>query len=118
MDPESGIMHFRNRYYSGELGRFVTRDPIVYRDGMNLYAGYFAQMMVLDALGLSSGATCCGTDVTDWLMEEMNRNVSHEFVTSHKEAIRKSDSALLKAAIAALFGDKEEAGEWLKEAAK
>ena len=27
-DPETGIMHYRNRYYSTELGRFVSRDPI------------------------------------------------------------------------------------------
>jgi len=35
-DPESGIMHYRNRYYSTELGRFVSRDPIGFRDSMNL----------------------------------------------------------------------------------
>ena len=27
-DPESGLMYYRHRYYSAELGRFVTRDPV------------------------------------------------------------------------------------------
>ncbi|MFH1023925.1 MAG: RHS repeat-associated core domain-containing protein [Planctomycetota bacterium] len=41
IDPETGWMYFRNRYYSPTLGRFVSRDLIEYVDGMNLYAGYF-----------------------------------------------------------------------------
>ena len=40
-DPETGLYYFRNRYYSAELGRFVSRDPIGYRGGMNLYRAYF-----------------------------------------------------------------------------
>jgi len=40
-DPEAELMYFRNRYYSPELGRFVTRDAADYTDGMNLYAAYF-----------------------------------------------------------------------------
>ena len=30
LDPESGLYHYRNRYYSTELGRFISRDPIEY----------------------------------------------------------------------------------------
>ncbi len=37
----SGLMYFRARYYSGELGRFVSRDPLKYVDGMSMYRGYF-----------------------------------------------------------------------------
>ncbi|MBF0198448.1 MAG: hypothetical protein HQL32_12090 [Planctomycetes bacterium] len=56
-----GMMYFRARYYSGELGRFVSRDPLgtaldvnwmnmlsilmaglQYKDGMSLYMAYFA----------------------------------------------------------------------------
>lgn len=37
--------------YSTELGRFCQRDPAGYRDGMGLYAGYFAPNAV-DPLGL------------------------------------------------------------------
>ena len=32
------FLDYRARYYSSELGRFITRDPIGYADGMNLYA--------------------------------------------------------------------------------
>ena len=31
----------RARYYHAELGRFISRDPIGYVDGMNLYRAYF-----------------------------------------------------------------------------
>jgi RHS repeat-associated protein len=38
LDPETGLYYYRNRYYSAELGRFVSRDPIVYWAGdVNLY---------------------------------------------------------------------------------
>ena len=38
---ETDLIYFRNRWMSGEMGRFVSRDPVEYVDGMNLYAGYF-----------------------------------------------------------------------------
>jgi len=41
LDPETGLMYFRARMYSPEMGRFVSRDPSGYVDGMNLYRGYF-----------------------------------------------------------------------------
>jgi len=37
-DQESGLLHYRNRAYSPELGRFLQQDPTGYADGMNLYA--------------------------------------------------------------------------------
>jgi RHS repeat-associated protein len=38
LDFESGLYCFRNRYYSAQLGRFVSRDPIGYTGGgANLY---------------------------------------------------------------------------------
>lgn len=37
-DQESGLMHYRNRAYSSELGRFIQQDPAGYADGLNLYA--------------------------------------------------------------------------------
>jgi hypothetical protein len=33
------------------MGRFANRDPIGYQDGMNLYAGYFAQHFAVDPSG-------------------------------------------------------------------
>ena len=36
------LYNFRARQYSPHLGRFLTRDPLGYVDGMSLYRGYFA----------------------------------------------------------------------------
>ncbi|HAC66219.1 MAG TPA: hypothetical protein DCF68_22465 [Cyanothece sp. UBA12306] len=37
LDAESGLYYYRNRYLNTELGRFISRDPVGYMDGMNLY---------------------------------------------------------------------------------
>jgi RHS repeat-associated protein len=51
MDDETGLMYFRFRMYDAATGRFISRDPIGYRDGMSLYLAYFAPSRT-DALGL------------------------------------------------------------------
>ncbi len=53
-DKETGLMLYRNRYYSTDLGRFVSRDPIGYEgDGVNLlrYVGN-SPIMFSDPEGL------------------------------------------------------------------
>ena len=37
LDEETGLYHYRNRYYDPVFGRFISRDPEGYKDGMNLY---------------------------------------------------------------------------------
>ncbi len=37
LDPETENYYVRNRYYSPVLGRWLTRDPIGYQGGINLY---------------------------------------------------------------------------------
>jgi RHS repeat-associated protein len=37
LDPESGLLYYKNRNYSASLGRFLGRDPAEYFDGANLY---------------------------------------------------------------------------------
>lgn len=37
-DDETGLYYYKNRYYSSELGRFLTKDPLSMIDGPNLYA--------------------------------------------------------------------------------
>ena len=34
-------MYFRARYYSPQLGQFISRDPLGYVDGMSQYRGNF-----------------------------------------------------------------------------
>ena len=36
-DAETGLYHVRHRYYHPRLGRWLSRDPIGYVDGMGLY---------------------------------------------------------------------------------
>jgi RHS repeat-associated protein len=38
LDPETGFLYFGKRYYSPELGRWITPDPLGFTDGPNLYA--------------------------------------------------------------------------------
>jgi RHS repeat-associated protein len=51
-DRETGLYYFRNRYYDSSLGRFCSRDPITYFDGMNRYGNYFV-LNAMDPSGLS-----------------------------------------------------------------
>ncbi len=37
-DPDSGLKLLGERYYDPSIGRFISRDPIGYEDGTNLYA--------------------------------------------------------------------------------
>ena len=37
VDPETGLMYFRNRYYDPEMGRFISTDPYGYIDGPSSY---------------------------------------------------------------------------------
>jgi len=55
-DTETGLYHVRHRMYHPTLGRWMTRDPIGYADGMNLYeyVGSGPNGMV-DAMGLFFG---------------------------------------------------------------
>jgi len=36
-DRETGLMYYKNRYMSTALGKFISRDPIGYTGGINLY---------------------------------------------------------------------------------
>ncbi len=39
-DPDTGLVHFRNRDYSPELGRFLQPDPMGYMDSPNPYQAF------------------------------------------------------------------------------
>jgi RHS repeat-associated protein len=53
-DSETGLVYCQNRYYDPANGRWLTRDPISYSGGINLY-GYCGSVPVgrSDPLGLS-----------------------------------------------------------------
>ena len=53
LDDETGLFYFRNRMYHATLGRFISRDPAGFLEGMNLYASYFA-IISTDPMGLWS----------------------------------------------------------------
>jgi RHS repeat-associated protein len=59
LDSEVGLWYFRARYFSDELGRFISRDPKGYVDGSSLYTGYFAQLLMVDPYGLKAQG-CAG----------------------------------------------------------
>jgi RHS repeat-associated protein len=53
-DAETGLFHYRNRYYHAQLGRFLSRDPIGYAGSQwNLYEYVSSDPLSgLDPLGL------------------------------------------------------------------
>jgi len=92
LDGETGLMYFRVRMYHAGLGRFVSRDPIGYVDGMGLYGAYFVPFAV-DPSGtvvITSGKTF------DCLMAGLKGLVAT--VKKDKWARGKRGAALLKKA--------------------
>jgi len=65
-DSDTGLYYYRARYYDPKVGRFVTRDPIGFKGGINQYA-YAGNNPVnwTDPTGLAYGSDCrakCGID--------------------------------------------------------
>ena len=55
-DSETGLYQVRNRYYHAELGRWLSRDPLGYIDGMNLYEYVMSSPVdIVDPMGLQYG---------------------------------------------------------------
>ncbi|WP_230684593.1 RHS repeat-associated core domain-containing protein [Burkholderia cepacia] len=53
IDDETGLHYNRNRYYDPGTGRFVSKDPIGLRGGLNVYAYASNPIEWVDPLGLS-----------------------------------------------------------------
>jgi RHS repeat-associated protein len=79
-DDETELAYYGLRYYSPEMGRWVSRDPIGENGGMNLF-GFVKNGPVcrFDSLGLRGNEPpdvewgCCGEDVYD-----LNRQCCYE----------------------------------------
>ncbi|MFT3771415.1 MAG: RHS repeat-associated core domain-containing protein [Minicystis sp.] len=56
LDEETGLYHYKNRYYSAALGRFLSRDPLGYEAGLaNLYQYVESRPVAAsDPLGMAS----------------------------------------------------------------
>ncbi len=59
LDLATKLYYYRARYYSAELGTFISRDPMAYdADDMNLYRYvYGSPLLLTDPLGLDSRVT-------------------------------------------------------------
>ncbi|MEM1026511.1 MAG: LamG-like jellyroll fold domain-containing protein [Planctomycetota bacterium] len=53
-EDASGLHHQRARYWHADLGRFISRDPAGYPDGMSRYAGYHVMGGLVDPSGLDA----------------------------------------------------------------
>ncbi len=76
-DPEIGIYYYRARYYDPGVGRFITKDPIGFAGGVNLY-GYVGNNPVntTDPLGLFWGmpmGESFGEEATQYWADQYNQ---------------------------------------------
>ncbi|MBF0202013.1 MAG: RHS repeat-associated core domain-containing protein [Desulfamplus sp.] len=107
IDPETGLMYFRARYYSVELGRFVGRDPLGYVDGMSLYRGYFVVNGV-DPRGESVRV------VIDWVTRAAN-SPAGRWASQHADrAARAAAAAAAAAAWAATTRTGRDVLDWTR----
>jgi RHS repeat-associated protein len=70
-DSETGLYHYKRRQYSSTLGRFLSIDPLLYKDSLNLYA-YVVNDPVnkSDALGLGLVDIVLGDPELQQLIEQ------------------------------------------------
>ena len=57
-DHETGLHYNRYRYYDPQAGRFISKDPISYAGGLNLYAYAPNPVEWVDPLGLMAKIAC------------------------------------------------------------
>ena len=81
-DAESGLMYFRARMYDAKLGRFISRDPLGFVDGLSLYRGYFVPGGVDP-----SGTVCAKTCDKDPKMKKWPK-CPDKFIDNQKDAIK------------------------------
>jgi RHS repeat-associated protein len=107
-DSLSGLYHVRHRYYHPRLGRWVSRDPLGYVDGMSLYQYVRSgPLSMLDMLGLVAVSSARGETPEERLRryEEL-----YSFLREHGEIGETSFEEW--AALAELEGIRQAACNW------
>ncbi|SEJ76686.1 RHS repeat domain-containing protein, partial [Achromobacter sp. NFACC18-2] len=56
LDPETGLHYNRHRYYDPQIGRFISKDPIGFAGGLNVYEYADNPLGWIDPLGLTAGS--------------------------------------------------------------
>ncbi|MEN6457703.1 MAG: RHS repeat-associated core domain-containing protein [Thermoguttaceae bacterium] len=73
LDVATSLYYYRARYYDASLERFISRDPIGYKGGMNLYEYCRDNPIILtDPLGLESSSDPCNCEHAFKFPEEMS----------------------------------------------
>jgi RHS repeat-associated protein len=76
LDSESGLYYYKMRYYSTSQGRFISRDPIGYREGVSLYQYVGGKPLSrVDPRGLIKSAT---QEEEDWVDTEVTVSVAFD----------------------------------------
>ncbi|SEI54832.1 RHS repeat-associated core domain-containing protein, partial [Achromobacter sp. NFACC18-2] len=57
LDSETGLHYNRHRYYDPQIGRFITKDPIGFAGGLNVYQYADNPIEWIDPLGLNKKLT-------------------------------------------------------------
>lgn len=91
VEEESGLVFFGRRYYSPDIGRWITTDPAGFKDGPNLYA-YVAgsPLRYFDLYGLKTETenatlrdTKCGRTVTHGRNINLSTKKGGRVITHH-----------------------------------
>lgn len=86
-DGETGLYFYKARYYSPQLGRFLSHDPIGYRDNLNMYAyvnndplNYVdpTGMKADQVAGMAKEAWDVTSDIRDDLARNAEQNIGAE----------------------------------------
>jgi RHS repeat-associated protein len=82
LDPETGLVYFRQRMYSPEQGRFVSRDPLLYVDGLELHEALEGNPEnMLDPMGLDDASKQEQlNEIVSWMLQILQTTSEEEIL--------------------------------------